>query len=53
VLLADYLTSSGFHGIDLVTGSVFILVVLLFRRGVWGTVRHLWLIRRQRRMAKR
>jgi branched-chain amino acid transport system permease protein len=53
VLLADYLTSSGFHGIDLVTGSVFILVVLLFRRGVWGTVRHLWLVRRQRRMAKR
>jgi branched-chain amino acid transport system permease protein len=49
VLLADYLTSAGFQGIDLITGSVFILVVLLFRRGVWGTVRHLWLARRQRR----
>jgi branched-chain amino acid transport system permease protein len=52
VLLADYLTSSGFQGIDLVTGSVFILVVLLFRRGVWGTVRHLWLTRRQLQFRK-
>ena len=40
VLLADSLASSGFDGIGLVTGSVFVLVVLLFRRGVWGTVRH-------------
>jgi branched-chain amino acid transport system permease protein len=36
VTLSDYLTSSGFDGIDLVTGSVFVLVVLLFRRGIWG-----------------
>jgi branched-chain amino acid transport system permease protein len=53
VMLADYLTSSGFHGIDLITGSVFILVVLLFRRGVWGTVRHQWNARRQRRASSR
>ena len=53
VLLADYLASSGFDGIDLVTGSVFVLVVLLFRRGIWGTARKLvvdrW--RRSRRAA--
>ena len=45
MLLSDYLASSGFHGIDLVTGLVFILVVLRFRRGIWGTVRHQWLAR--------
>jgi branched-chain amino acid transport system permease protein len=49
VLLADYLSSSGFDGIDLVTGMVFIVVVLLFRRGIWGTVRHHWLAWQQRR----
>ncbi|MGN6132650.1 MAG: branched-chain amino acid ABC transporter permease [Nocardioidaceae bacterium] len=49
VVLADQLASSGFEGIDLITGSVFVLVVLLFRRGVWGTARHLWLGRRGRR----
>lgn len=48
VLLADYLASSGFDGIGIVTGSVFMVVVLLFRRGVWGTARHLWLQRRLR-----
>jgi branched-chain amino acid transport system permease protein len=51
VMLADYLASSGFDGIDLVTGSVF--VVLLFRRGIWGTVRHQWLARQQRRTSSR
>jgi branched-chain amino acid transport system permease protein len=53
VMLADYLASSGFSGIDLVTGSVFILVVLLFRRGIWGTVRHQWLARQLRRASSR
>jgi branched-chain amino acid transport system permease protein len=53
VMLADYLASSGFHGIDLVTGAVFVLVVLLFRRGIWGTVRHQWLAWRQRRTSSR
>jgi branched-chain amino acid transport system permease protein len=53
VMLADYLASSGFHGIDLVTGAVFILVVLLFRRGIWGTVRYLWLARQERRTTSR
>ncbi|HEX5771076.1 MAG TPA: branched-chain amino acid ABC transporter permease [Nocardioidaceae bacterium] len=43
VTMADQLASSGFEGIGIITGSVFILVVLLFRRGIWGTVRHYWL----------
>ncbi|GGK70184.1 branched-chain amino acid ABC transporter permease [Ornithinimicrobium pekingense] len=38
VILEDQLASSGFDGIGIITGSVFIIVVLLFRRGVWGTV---------------
>jgi branched-chain amino acid transport system permease protein len=38
VLMEDYLASLGFDGIGIITGSVFILVVLLFRRGVWGTI---------------
>ena len=53
VTLADYLASSGFHGIDLVTGTVFVLVVLLFRRGIWGTVRNRWLARQLRRTSSR
>ncbi|MER7607766.1 branched-chain amino acid ABC transporter permease [Nocardioides sp. NPDC127503] len=47
VMLADYLASSGFDGIGIVTGGVFVTVVLLFRRGIWGTARHLWLTRRR------
>jgi branched-chain amino acid transport system permease protein len=43
VTMADQLTSSGFEGIGIITGSVFIVVVLLFRRGIWGTARHYWL----------
>ncbi|GAA1437078.1 branched-chain amino acid ABC transporter permease [Mycobacterium cookii] len=41
VQLEDYMASSGFEGIGIVTGSVFVIVVLLFRRGIWGTVAHL------------
>lgn len=52
VLMSDYLASSGFDGIDLITGSVFVIVVLLFRRGIWGTARHLWL-RRQEKQEER
>lgn len=48
VLLEDYMASSGFDGIGIVTGSVFIIVVLLFRRGIWGTVAHLVATRRSR-----
>lgn len=47
ITLEDQLASSGFEGVGIITGSVFVVVVLLFRRGVWGTVRHLVLSRRQ------
>lgn len=49
VLLEDQLASAGFDGIGIITGSVFILVVLLFRRGVWGTVADLVARRRGER----
>ncbi|MQY10284.1 hypothetical protein SRB5_03910 [Streptomyces sp. RB5] len=41
VRLEDWLSTSGFEQTQLVTGGIFIAVVLLFRRGVWGTVSHL------------
>jgi branched-chain amino acid transport system permease protein len=37
VQLEDVLTTAGFDGTGIVTGAVFVLVVLLFRRGLWGT----------------
>lgn len=49
VLLEDQLATAGFDGINLVTGAVFVVVVLLFRRGILGTARHLLLVRRQGR----
>jgi branched-chain amino acid transport system permease protein len=52
VVLADQLASAGFEGIGIITGSVFVLVVLLFRRGIWGTVRHYWLQWQARRAAQ-
>jgi branched-chain amino acid transport system permease protein len=39
VLLEDRLATSGFEGIDLVTGAIFVVVVLAFRKGVWGSAR--------------
>lgn len=41
VVLEDQLASSGFEGVGIITGSVFVVVMLLFRRGIWGTARHL------------
>jgi branched-chain amino acid transport system permease protein len=41
VLLEDRLASYGFEGIGIITGSIFIICVLLFRRGIWGTARDL------------
>ncbi|MEJ7774483.1 MAG: branched-chain amino acid ABC transporter permease [Nocardioidaceae bacterium] len=49
VTMADQLASSGFGGIDTITGAVFIFVVLLFRRGIWGTAAHYWHRRQSRR----
>jgi branched-chain amino acid transport system permease protein len=37
VRLEDWLSFSGFEAIGLVTGALFVVVVLLFRRGLWGT----------------
>jgi branched-chain amino acid transport system permease protein len=42
VRLEDWLSTAGFEEVGVVTGGVFIVVVLLFRRGVWGTVAHLF-----------
>ncbi|GAA2414180.1 branched-chain amino acid ABC transporter permease [Actinomadura vinacea] len=49
VQLHDYLATAGFQEIGIVTGSIFIVVVLLFRRGIWGTARHFWGVRASRR----
>ncbi|MEU4337319.1 branched-chain amino acid ABC transporter permease [Micromonospora lupini] len=37
VRLEDWLSFSGFEAIGLVTGGIFVLVVVLFRRGIWGS----------------
>jgi branched-chain amino acid transport system permease protein len=50
VLLEDQLATAGFDGINLVTGLVFVVVVLLFRRGILGTVQHLLRRGRDRRL---
>jgi branched-chain amino acid transport system permease protein len=50
VSLEDQLASSGFNGIGIVTGAIFIIIVLLFRHGIWGTARNgigAWLRRRR------
>ncbi len=40
VLLEDQLASSGFNGVGIITGAIFIIIVLLFRHGIWGTARN-------------
>lgn len=51
VRLEDWLSFSGFEAIGLVTGGMFVLVVLLFRRGLWGSAaalaRRRWAVRRR------
>jgi len=37
VRLEDWLSYSGFSAVGLVTGALFVVVVLLFRQGIWGT----------------
>lgn len=39
--LQDYLSLHHFVAPDLIFGGVFIVVVLLFRRGIWGSAAHL------------
>ena len=50
VTLEDQLASSGFNGIGIVTGAIFVVIVLAFRHGIWGTARNglsSWLRRRR------
>lgn len=42
VELNDYLATAGFEETGIVTGTVFALTVLIFRRGIWGTA--VWLL---------
>jgi branched-chain amino acid transport system permease protein len=48
VRLEDWLSFAGFESVGLVTGGLFVVVVLVFRRGLWGTAADL-LRRRLRR----
>lgn len=41
VQLEDFLATAGVDAIGIITGSIFVLVVLLFRRGIWGTAAQL------------
>lgn len=41
VQLEDYLATAGIDAIGVVTGAIFVITVLVFRRGIWGTARHL------------
>lgn len=41
IMLEDRLASSGFEGTGIILGSIFVVIVLLFRHGVWGTGRDL------------
>jgi branched-chain amino acid transport system permease protein len=48
VALEDYLATAGIDAVGIVTGAIFVVTVLLFRRGIWGTARHLLRRRRDR-----
>ncbi len=49
VWLEDQLSVAGFEEVGLITGAIFVIVVLAFRRGVWGTAQHLLRRPRERR----
>ena len=49
ITLEDRLASSGFEGTGIILGSIFVLIVLLFRHGIWGTARDLLQRRRDAR----
>ncbi|GAB3438740.1 branched-chain amino acid ABC transporter permease [Phycicoccus ginsengisoli] len=40
VVLEDQLASSGFEGTGIITGAIFVVIVLAFRHGIWGTARN-------------
>jgi len=41
VRLRDFLATAGIDATNIVIGLIFVLVVLLFRRGIWGSAAHL------------
>jgi branched-chain amino acid transport system permease protein len=47
VELNDYLARAGFEETGIITGAVFVVTVLVFRRGIWGTAA--WLAARRGR----
>jgi branched-chain amino acid transport system permease protein len=47
VQLEDYLATAGFDATGIITGAIFIVVVMVFRRGIWGTVAHALSTRRR------
>jgi branched-chain amino acid transport system permease protein len=49
VWLSDRLSVAGFTLVGLITGTIFVVVVLAFRRGIWGTLRALLHRERNRR----
>jgi branched-chain amino acid transport system permease protein len=52
VELDDYLATAGFEETGIITGAVFVVAVLVFRRGIWGTATWLAAGRRGRDRAK-
>jgi branched-chain amino acid transport system permease protein len=42
VVLEDYLATAGIDAVGTVTGAIFVVTVLVFRRGIWGTARRLF-----------
>ncbi|MFC8503368.1 branched-chain amino acid ABC transporter permease [Pedococcus sp. NPDC057267] len=53
VVLEDQLASSGFEGTGIITGAIFVVIVLAFRHGIWGTARNgLVALMRRRRHAR-
>lgn len=49
VLLEDFLATAGIDAVNLLTGAIFVVTVLLFRRGIWGTARRVLRARRDRK----
>jgi branched-chain amino acid transport system permease protein len=47
VQLEDYLATAGIDAIGVITGGIFVVTVLVFRRGIWGTIAHLVTSRRR------
>ncbi|MGH3387566.1 MAG: branched-chain amino acid ABC transporter permease [Actinomadura sp.] len=39
VELNDYLATAGFQEIGIVSGTLFVIIVMVFRKGIWGTAR--------------